>query len=175
MTQSTDSTVMELRVAECDVDAFAEVFDRLRTAGITFSMLRELQTENPKWLTDFMALDNATRAETRHPEVPRSEQQMLERLAKLRLDPDACFVARAGEQWVGYTVLDTANSTGGRLRQSWTGVHPDYRRLGIGTALKVITIRYARAHRYEVIVTSMRGGNEASERMSRSVGFRVSG
>ncbi len=155
-----------------DVGAFAPLFDRLAAAGIVFVTLRELQIDDPHWLERFAALDNATRAESGHPDVPRTAAAIAARLTELALDPEACWVAREGERWVGYTVLDTAHSSAAHLRQSWTGVLPDYRRRGIGTALKILTVSYARRHGYAVIHSTMRGDNVASQAMSRRVGFR---
>jgi RimJ/RimL family protein N-acetyltransferase len=57
------------------------------------------------------------------------------------------------------------------LRQSWTGVHPDFRRQGIGTALKMLGIRYAREKGYHSIITAPRNTNAASIGMSLKVGF----
>src|SRR5262245_49410777 len=58
----------------------------------------------------------------------------------LRLEPDGCFLAAAGDQVVG-TVTTTAY---GR-RVAWIGmmlVHPDYRRQGIGTTLMKHALAY---------------------------------
>ena len=97
---------------------------------------------------------------------------MRSRLAQLALDPAACFVARDGARWIGYTVLDTAHSAAMRLRQGWTGVLPAYQKRGIGTALKVLGVRYARQNRYAFIDTALRTSNVASQALSRRVGFR---
>jgi mycothiol synthase len=165
-------TRLELHVADADVDAFASLFERLTAAGITFATLRELQTADPRWLERFVFLDNETRSATGHPEVPRTVAAMRARLAELELDSEACFVAREGELWIGYTVLDTAHSCAARLHQSWTGVLPAHRRRGIGTALKILTVDYARRHGYALIDTATRAHNVASQAMSRRVGFR---
>ena len=165
-------TLLELHVADADVDAFAWLFERLATAGITFATLRELQTADPCWLERFVFLDNETRSATGHPDVPRSVAAMRARLAELELDPEACFVAREGDLWIGYTVLDTAHSCAARLRQSWTGVLATHRRRGIGTALKILTVGYARRHGYALIYTATRANNVASQAMSLRVGFR---
>jgi ribosomal protein S18 acetylase RimI-like enzyme len=159
-------------VADADVDAFAPLFERLVAAGIGFTTLRELQAVVPLWLERFTVLDNETRSATGHPEVPRTVATMTARLAELELDPEACFVAREGAQWVGYTVVDTVHSSAERLHQSWTGVLPSYRRRGIGTALKILTVGFAREHGYALIDTRLRADNVASQELSRRVGFR---
>lgn len=165
--------MLELHVASADVERFGPLLERLQAAGITFTQLRELQHDDALWLERFTALDNETRSATGDPQVPRSVAAMRARLADLILDPDACFVARHGQHWVAYTVLDTAHSSADRLRQSWTGVLPAYRRRGIATALKVLTVQYARQHGYGTIATATRAGNIASQAMSRRIGFRA--
>ena len=165
-------TLLELHVADVELDAFASLFQRLTAAGITFTTLQERQTADPLWLEQFTLLDNQTRSTSGNPEVPRSVAAMRDRLRELALDPAACFVAREGESWIGYTVLDTAHSSTTRLRQSWTGVLPAYRQRGIGAALKIVGVAFARQHGYASIDTSMRTSNVASQALSRRVGFR---
>jgi len=165
-------TLLELRVAKVDLDAFAPLFQRLTAAGIAFTTLRERQMADPQWLEEFTCLDNHTRSTSGNPEVPRSVVAMRSRLTTLALDPAACFVARDGERWIGYTVLDTANNSTLRLHQGWTGVLPAYQQRGIGTALKVLGVGYARQNGYTFIDTALRTGNVASQALSRRLGFR---
>jgi len=165
-------TLLELPVADVDREEFASLFQRLIAAGIAFTTLRERQTVDPRWLERFTFLDNQTRSTSGNPEVPRTVATMRDRLAELALDPAACFVALDGERWIGYTVLDPARSSTMRLRQSWTGVLPAYQRRGIGTALKVLGVGYARRHGYAFIDTALRTSNIASQALSRRVGFR---
>jgi RimJ/RimL family protein N-acetyltransferase len=164
-------TLLELRVADVDLDAFASLFQHQTAAGITFTTLYERQIADPLWLEQFTLLDNQTRSTSGHPEVPRTVSAMRDRLSVLALDPAACFVALDGERWVGHTVLDTARSSTTRLRQSWTGVLPAYQQRGIGTALKILGVRYARQNGYAFIDTALRTSNVASQALSRRVGF----
>ena len=90
------------------------------------------------------------------------------------MDFDACFIAVERDHWVGYSCLDTANSSAERLRQSWTGVLPSHRRRGIATALKVLGVAYARDHGYAFIETTSRSDNVVSQAMNLRVGFRAS-
>jgi RimJ/RimL family protein N-acetyltransferase len=166
MSQS-DAMSLELRVDTVDPATFAPLLEALGAAGVSFTTLRDLQSTESAWCEKFTELDNATRDLP----VPRSVEAIRERLAELALDADACFVARARGEWIGYTLLDTAHSDAERLHQSWTGVIPAYRRRGIATALKVLTIRYAKEHRYKVIVTTPRADNMASQGMNRRLGF----
>jgi L-amino acid N-acyltransferase YncA len=52
-----------------------------------------------------------------------------------------------------------------------TGVRPEFRRLGIATALKARGILYARERGFQTIITRIRKGNEASLAMNRKMGF----
>ena len=166
-------TLLELNVADVDLDAFQSLFQRLTAAGITFTTLRERQTADSQWLEQFTFLDNQTRSTSGNPEVPRSVAAVRSRITKLALDPAACFVARDVERWIGYTVLDTTHSSPMRLHQGWTGVLPAYQRRGIGTALKVLAVGYARQNGYAFIETTLRASNVASQALSRRVGFRT--
>ena len=165
-------TLLELHVADVDLDTFRSLFQRLTAAGIIFTTLRERQMADPQWLEQFTFLDNQTRSTSGNPEVPRSVAAMRSRLTHLALDPAACFVARDGERWIGYTVLDTTHCSTMRLHQGWTGVLPAYQQRGIGTALKVLGVGYARQNGYAFIDTALRTSNVASQALSRRVGFR---
>ena len=178
MTEATSSpsasTRLELRVADADLDAFASLFERLTTSGITFTTLSERRQTDSRWLEHFTRLDNETRDAWPDPNVPRTVEAMERRLSELAMDFDACFIALEREHWVGYSCFDTANSSAERLRQSWTGVVPSHRRRGIATALKVLGVGYARQHGYALIETTSRADNVVSQAMNLRVGFRAS-
>ena len=167
-----DQVVLELAVRDVDVDEFASLFQGLEADGVTFTTLAAAQARCVDWLERFTELDNETRSETGDPAVPRTPEVMRHRLASFELEPEACFLAVDGEHWVGYTLLDPKLSRDGRLEQGWTGVRQEYRRRGIGTALKLLGIEYARAHGYIELVTMPRRQNVASFTMSTRLGFR---
>jgi GNAT superfamily N-acetyltransferase len=167
-----DQQLLELPVWEADVERFAPLRARLAAEGIGFTTLAAEQRRCADWLERFRALDNATRGETGDPAVPRTLEQMRERLAEFQLVPEACFLAVHDGIWVGYTLLDPAFSDGVRLAQGWTGVLPAYRRRGIATVLKVMGVEYARSCGYRSIVTAPRRRNLPSMGMSAKVGFR---
>jgi ribosomal protein S18 acetylase RimI-like enzyme len=86
-------------------------------------------------------------------------------------DRDAVFIARLGDAYAGYSYLSLHEQHLGRLHQSMTGVRPEFRRLGIATALKARGILYARERGFQTIITRIRKGNEASLAMNRKMGF----
>jgi len=169
---TADSCTLYLEVSEADPAEFVPLMERLSARGITFAALAEEQASQPDWLERFCDLDNETRCGDVG--APRTVAQMRERLVCLEVDPELLFLAKAGEQYVGYTLLNAPHpdEDAGILRQGWTGVRPAFRRQGIATALKALGIAYACEHGYREIVTEPRMANAASVGMSRKVGFR---
>jgi RimJ/RimL family protein N-acetyltransferase len=86
--------------------------------------------------------------------------------------PDALFLARRNDVYLGYTCLNVAESDQELLIHGWTGVRPEYRGKGLATALKLWAATYAKQQGYERIVTSPRRTNAASLRANAKVGFR---
>jgi GNAT superfamily N-acetyltransferase len=167
--QYKDCYTLTLVLSEVDISAFEPQIRHIRAQGITFATLAEEQKQQPEWLPRFCDLENETRKGI---DAPRSVEQMKERLAFLKVVPDALFLAKLKECYLGYTCLNVAESDLDCLIQGWTGVRPEYRRQGIGTALKMLSIIYAKQHGYKKIVTTPRFTNTASVRMSQKVGFR---
>jgi GNAT superfamily N-acetyltransferase len=150
---------------------FEPLLARLQTRGILFSTLAEGQSGHPDWLSRFCDLDNSTRPGD--PAVPRSLSQMAERIVFLDLEPATCFLAIQAGVYVGYTCLSRVAGDAEVLRQSWTGVRPEFQRQGIGTALKVVGAHYACLHGYRGITTQIRRSNTASVALNAAFGFTI--
>ncbi|HEX8697159.1 MAG TPA: GNAT family N-acetyltransferase [Longimicrobium sp.] len=145
----------------------------LEARGIVFATLAEEQERRPaEWLRELTDLENATRA---HIDAPRTPAEMIERLAFLKVAPEALFLARSGERYLGYTCLNVRGSDGETLVQGWTGVRPEERGRGLATALKLHAAAYARTRGYRRILTAPRWTNTASLRANEKVGFRPAG
>lgn len=160
---------LSLDLSRVDVSGFDAAIRRQEARGIAFTTLAAEQRREPAWLALFTDLENETRREI---DPPRTVEQMVERIAFLRIDPEWLILARLGGRYAGYTYLNVLESEPGRLVQGWTGVRPELRRQGIATALKMLGILQARRHGFRTIVTSPRATNTASIRMSENVGFR---
>lgn len=138
--------------------------------GFTFCTLAQEQTRSPaNWLMEFTDLDNETRAGSH---APRSPDQMIERFAFLALVPEALFIARRRDVYVGYSYLNVAESDKETLIHGWTGVRLEYRGQGLATALKLHAAAYAKQRGYRRIVTILRKTNSASLRVNVKVGFQ---
>ena len=169
MTSAARPVVLELDTGRVTTIAWGAV-QRLGHDGIVFTTLAAEQASFGGWLTALCELDNATR--DGDPAVPRSLDAFADRLATLRIDPPWCFLARLGDRYVGYTVLDTATADGSSIAQSWTGVRPQYRRRGIATALKEVARRAAADSGYGRIRTVVRSTNVAALALNAKLGFR---
>jgi RimJ/RimL family protein N-acetyltransferase len=90
----------------------------------------------------------------------------------LKVVPEALFIARSGERYLGYTCLNMLESDGETLVHGWTGVRPEARGRGVATALKLVAAAYAKTQGYHRIVTAPRRTNAASLRANAKAGFR---
>lgn len=85
------------------------------------------------------------------------------------LRPELTFVALAGDEVVGYAILD---SVGGELWHRLTGVKRAWRGRGIATALKRAQIDAARHSGAARLVTSSEARNTAMRSINESLGYR---
>ncbi len=84
--------------------------------------------------------------------------------------PEGFFVAVKGEEYIGLShILEVEK--GVSLYQGLTGVKPEYRRNGIGIAMKVRGIRYAQAHGYTLIMAENDAKNIPMLTMNARLGF----
>jgi mycothiol synthase len=84
--------------------------------------------------------------------------------------PEAFFVAVKGDEYIGLSHLQNME-TGVSLYQYLTGVKPAYRRLGIGLAMKVRCINYARATGHATIKTENDARNLPMLAMNQELGY----
>ena len=84
--------------------------------------------------------------------------------------PDACFIAVQGEQYLGYSALTVADEARTQAGSGGTAVRPEFRGLGIATALKARCVRWAQDHGVRRLVTA--SGNAAMIRVNERLGFR---
>ena len=100
-----------------------------------------------------------------------------EREARLWLElpyvlPDAYFIARDGEEYVGVSDLNLLEAVPGGVSQGFTGVRREYRRRGIATALKVRAVEYAARHGFKVIRAFNRPAHAPLLALNEKLGFR---
>ena len=85
------------------------------------------------------------------------------------LRPDLTFVAVAGDEVVGYAILDDLR---GELWHRLTGVKRGWRNRGVATALKQAQIRAAKEAGYSRLLTTNEERNEPMRSINARLGYR---
>ena len=86
--------------------------------------------------------------------------------------PDAHFLAKDGERYVGETCLVHMPQRTVRLHHAFTGVLPEYRGRGIALALKLQAVRYARERGERFISTGNHSQNRPMLAINEALGFQ---
>jgi GNAT superfamily N-acetyltransferase len=94
---------------------------------------------------------------------PLTGTAVYEMFERWQAIPDAVFLARSGDQYVGLTGIGASGKSVG------TAVRPEYRRLGIATALKSRLIRWAAAN--GIAKLESRSAHPAMIHLNRKLGF----
>jgi ribosomal protein S18 acetylase RimI-like enzyme len=149
--------------------------ERLAASGVRISSLAELVRDDPaayakayelfyaSWL-DQPALGRLTR-------VPFAEWR-ADRVDDPAALLDAYFIATSGRDFVGQCAGQRSRSED-VLDVGSTGVLPEYRRRGIGRALKLRLHAYARAHGYRELHTANVRHNKAMLDLNDSLGYVI--
>lgn len=105
------------------------------------------------------------------PTAPSYEDFLRQEVHNPRTLPDAFFLAKLGDLYIGESWMQRIEGDPGLLDQALTAVLPMYQGLGIATALKLRTIEYAQRHGYREIVTFNSSRNAAMLAINRKLGF----
>lgn len=167
-----------LDVSAVDPGRFGGYADRAAALGVTITTLADEMARDPHCLgavyQAHCALDVG--APRDDPELPSPDQTTLDEfVAKLvqhpRALPDAFFLAKLGDFYVGLSMLMRSDGDPSLLRQELTGVLEPYRGRGIATALKLRTIAYAQRGGYRRIRTFNSSKNDAMLAINQKLGF----
>ena len=164
MPQNVNKEMIDLRldVSHVKLQKYRGVVKRVSDLGIIITTLAHEHDHDSNALTNLYSLAL---------EVHKKPQWTLDEYLK-RFDRwEAVFIAIDGATYAGYTYLTEPKHLIGTLNQCMTGVRLKYRRIGIGTVLKVRGIEYALARGCRTIVTRIHRNNEASLMMNRKMGF----
>ena len=164
----------ELDVQACDLSRFTGLEERFRRRGIEIKTLPELagDPERDRKLYDLdwelslsvpgeLAAGIGRRGLDKYVEFAITGPNAL---------PDGFFVAVKGEEYVGLSHVQTVEK-GISLYQGLTGVKPPYRCLGIGLALKIRDIDYARATGHARLLADNDAKNIPMLAMNQKLGF----
>jgi RNA polymerase sigma factor (sigma-70 family) len=87
--------------------------------------------------------------------------------------PDAYFIAKRGDEYVGVSDVSLFEAMPGGLTQGFTGVKREYRRRGLATALILHGIEYARSHGYRIVQSFIKPQQTAMRALNEKLGFQV--
>lgn len=152
---------------------FEELLDKLTDDDITITTVIEEAREGTGWLPKLHALHSKLRSEVR---TDAGDTPLpIERFAQLvggRAEslPDAFFIAKAGERYIGTSYLQRGDQPDA-LEGRFTGVEADYRGRGVAQALKLHAALYAQNEGYGRIVTWNESTNPAMVAVNRKLGW----
>ncbi len=164
---------VRLDLGRFDPSPFAHCLEGARKEGITVVTLEDELRRDPDALRRAYELHNAVVADIPMP-IPYTpipfEVYVRETIESPRALPDAYFLARSGDDYVGEANLQRP-AQGTHLYHGVTGVLPAHRGRGIAMALKLATIAYGRQHGYSEIRTWNETHNTGMLAINERLGF----
>jgi GNAT superfamily N-acetyltransferase len=173
------SRVFDLRldVAAVDVASLLPVLKGIEEQGITITTFAEERDRDPRCveklyeLTTALSQDDPARGPLAPPAYNAREALMWMQMSYVL--PDAYFIAKRGDEYVGVSDVSLFEAVPGALTQGFTGVKREYRRRGLATALKVHEILYARSHGYQVIQSFNKPEQTTIRALNEKLGFEL--
>jgi RNA polymerase sigma factor (sigma-70 family) len=175
-TETTRLLELRLTPGDADLAPFSSVVEQVKARGISISTLAEERARDPLYVEKLYELTTALKSDdpARDFFTPPAYN---EREARLWLEhsyvlPDAYFIAKDGDQYVGVTDLNLLEALPGGVSQGFTGVRREYRRRGVATALKACAIEYARLRGYRTIRAFNRPAHSSLLALNEKLAFR---
>ena len=163
---------MRLDVAGVDVSGLSEL-----VRGFEISTFAEERVRDPRCVEKLYELTNLLSQDdpARGPFVPPAynAREALMWMEMPYVLPDAYFIAKRGDEYVGVSDVSLFEAMPGGLTQGFTGVKREYRRRGLATTLKLHGIVYAQSHGYRVIQSFNKPQQTAIRALNEKLGFRV--
>lgn len=173
------SRVLDLRlnVAAADLSSVAPLQKQIEDSGISISNFSEERVRDPRCveklyeLTTLLSQDDPARG----PIIPPAynAREALLWLEMPYVIPDAYFIAKRGDEYVGVSDVSLFEAVPGGLTQNFTGVKRECRRQGLATLLKLSGIAYAQSHGYTIVQTFNKPEQQAIRTLNEKLGFEV--
>jgi RNA polymerase sigma factor (sigma-70 family) len=173
------SRVLDLRlnVGDADVSTFLPVLKRIEQQGITITTVAEERERDPRCVEKLYELTTLLRQDdpARGPLAPPAynAREALLWLEMPYVLPEAYFIARRGDEYVGVADVSLFEAVPGGLTQGFTGVKREYRSYGLATALKINEILYAQSHGYKIIQSFNKPEQVAIRALNEKLGFAL--
>ncbi|HJP94683.1 MAG TPA: sigma-70 family RNA polymerase sigma factor [Pyrinomonadaceae bacterium] len=173
------SRVLDLRlnVEAVDASSFMPLLKQVEEQGISISTFAEERVRDPQCaaklyeLVTLLSQDDPVRAPFTPPAYNAREALMW--LEMPYVLPDAYFIAKRGDDYVGVSDVSLFEAVPGGLTQGFTGIKRKYRRCGLATALKICGIAYAQSHGYQIIQTFNRPQQPVIRALNEKLGFEL--
>jgi RNA polymerase sigma factor (sigma-70 family) len=173
------SRILDLRldVSAVDISAHSPLTRRIEEQGISISTFAEERVRDPRCVEKLYALTTLLRQDDpgRSPFMPPAynAREALMWLEMPYLLPEAYFIAKHRDEYVGVSDVSLFEAAPGGLTQGFTGVKREYRRQGLATALKFCGIAYAQSHGYRIIQSFNKLEQSAIRTLNEKLGFHV--
>jgi L-amino acid N-acyltransferase YncA/RimJ/RimL family protein N-acetyltransferase len=168
---------LRLNVATADVSRLETLIRRLENDGISISTFAEERVRDPRCvenlheLTTLLTRDDPARGPFMSPAYNAREALMWMEMKYVL--PDAYFIAKRGDEYVGVSDVSLFEAVPGGLTQGFTGVKREYRRRGLAEVLKLSGIVYAQTHGYQIVQSFNKPEQEAIRGLNAKLGFEV--
>ena len=168
---------LRLEVGAADILRFQPTLERVKARNIIITTLAAERSRNPRCIEQLHELSITLQKDdpARPPYAPPAynAREALLWLEMPYVLPEAYFIARQGDRYVGVTDVSLYEAFPGGLTQGFTGVLREYRRQGIATSLKLHAIGYAREHGYKLIQSFNRPAQSAVLALNQKIGFEL--
>jgi RNA polymerase sigma factor (sigma-70 family) len=168
---------LRLDVVDIDVSPLAELVRRFEADGISITTFADERVRDPRCveklyeLTTLLRQDDPARGPFVAPAYNAREALMW--LEMPYVLPEAIFIAKRGDEYVGVSDVSLYEAMPGGLTGGFTGVKRGYRQRGLATALKLHGIAYAQAHGYRIIQSFNQPRQTAMRALNARLGFQV--
>jgi RNA polymerase sigma factor (sigma-70 family) len=173
------SRVLDLRlqVADADVSPFLPVLKRIEEQRVSITTFAEDRERDARCVEKLYKLTTLLQQDDpAHGPVARPAYNAREALMWLEMSyvlPDAVFIAKRDDEYVGLSDVSLFEALPRGLTQGFTGVRGDYRRCGLATALMVRAVMYAQSHGYQVIQSFHKPEQVEVRALNEKFGFTV--
>lgn len=145
---------LRLDLSTTDVSRFASLSEQLVNQGVTITnFAEERQRFGETALHQLHEFLNSVKQDDpeRQPFVPAPFDSVVHWFTRDYVRADACFIAKHGDEYIGFTDLNHIEPIPRGIMHGFTGVARNWRRRGIATALKLRAFNYAREHGFQNI------------------------
>jgi mycothiol synthase len=174
-TERRRTWVSSLELATADLSVFPDRTEALERGGVRLTTIAQEGEKLPEVRERLFRLVSIAGRDV--PRMSEFTPITFEQFVAFDLEgpgvlPEATFVARVGEEYVGMSSLERDLAKPDTLRVGFTGLRPEYRGRGIASELKRRAVLYARDHGYRFLVTFNDSLNRPIWAINERLGFR---